>query len=221
MWGDCFRMDYIYTYPETPGNAYTAYADQTRPVNSSKRDKRWNNPVTADASKDSKLQEIFNSMSECIQKCMLNRYGTAQEMVPQYCLLYKECRKIILKNMPDFPNCPPSMFSAAVHAHVMNEGRYADAKWCVVCGLFEYTCLELCAALKQREIQQQQVRQASSVHNDGWKSIYHMWTNKDDEHPHATIQKTNEKVHETHESVEELHEKIDELLALMKSQQQK
>lgn len=158
-------------------------------------------------------------MNPCIKSCILSKFGSVTEMLPQACLLYRLCQKIILKNLENFPTLPPSMFSAAVHQHVMHQGLYADGRWRVICCLFEYITMEMCAAIKQQQAAQQAAQQQQAAQHNyyGWQEAKNWVIHGIQPHPHAIMHQTNQTVHKTHDKMEELEEKIDLILGLMNS----
>ena len=209
MWG--IAMAYY-----TPN--YTAYASHAWPQKILEDDNDWNQTLFV-GQKSLQLLNLFEAMSPCIKRCILSRFSTVEDMLPQACLLYRQCQQIIMKNLENFPTLPPSMFSAAVHQHVMHNGLYTDGKWRVICCLFEYITMEMCAAIKQQQAAQQQ-------HNYGWQEAKN-WVFGGisphplvaiSPHPHAIMHQTNQTVHKTHDKMEELEYKIDLILGLIKSQ---
>jgi hypothetical protein len=207
MWG--IAMAYY-----TPN--YAAYASHAWPQKILEDDNDWNQTLFV-GQKSFQLQKLFEAMNPCIQSCILSKFGSVTEMLPQACLLYRLCQKIILKNLENFPNLPPSMFSAAVHQHVMHQGLYADERWRVICCLFEYITMEMCAAIKQQQPQQ---------HNYGWQEAKNWVFGGISPHPlvailprpHAIMHQTNQTVQKTHDDLQEMHDKLDYILNWIKSQ---
>ena len=181
------------------------------------QDGEWNRRLF-DTEKSAKLSKLFEDMLPCIKKCMLYQFGTPQEMASNYCRLYSNCLCIIMKHMRQNPDMPPSAFSAAVHSQVMQRNWHVDARWRVVCAVFEYTCMEIAGILKQREDEQAAVKEVlhgrEASNDEDTKTnqaarIVYSWLHPDEHH--RIISETHLKVHDTHSKVDELMQKIDAL----------
>ncbi len=161
--------------------------------------------------------QIFEAMRPCINKCMLGRYGSLNEMIPDYCVLHNECKNLISKLMKEkFSDCSPSMFSDAVHQYVMQQNLYSNPIWRVISAVFEYTCMELLAMQKQ----QSQPQMQPIMHpQHGWSWPVWGWNHSSnynlERHPHEIMQETHETVHESHAKLHELEDKLNEILAAM------
>ena len=168
-------------------------------------------PQTAEAAK---MMTLFLAMKPCIEKCMISRFGTVEEMAMHYPILHEECTSIILKNMQSDPTCTPGMCSSAVHSYVMHQNLYCNALWRVVSALFEYTSMELEAAITVR-------KQAEASQSSAHISPHNAWAwwgggRADDKmHPHEFIQQTHATVHESQQRLEQLEDKIDKILSAL------
>ena len=160
-----------------------------------------------------KLMQLFLAMKPCIDKCMIARFGSVQEMAMHYPILHEECTNIILKNVRSDPTCTPGMCSSAVHSYVMHQNLYCNALWRVVSALFEYTSMELEAAITAR-------KQAEASQSSAHMSQNHYWAwwgggHAADKMPHEFIQQTHATVHESHQTLQQLEEKIDRILSAL------
>lgn len=179
-------------------------------------DKKWDRTLFSQ-DESFKLMQIFDAMRPCINKCMLARYGSLNEMIPDYCVLHNECKNLILQQMQGkYSGCSPSLFSAAVHQYVIHQGLYSNPIWRVISAVFEYTSMELLAMQKQ---QSQPQTQPIMHPQHGWSWPVWNWNHSSNyslyRHPHEIIRETHEKVHESHDKLHELEDKLNEILAAM------
>ena len=183
-----------------------------------KDDKEWNRTLFP-VPKAQILFHVFDMMKGCINKCIFCKFGNVNEMLLNYNYVYDEVHCIIVKNMRA-TGYPPSVFSAAVHQHVMHNNFNRDPTWRVVSGVFEYTAMEIAAEIEASKAKE--IRKAVNA-NDAAKTIYSwLWNGtgrEDSKHPHDMIKETHEKVHATHDKLEELDNKLQKLFNIIQEMQ--
>lgn len=195
-----------------------AVAPNANPMND---DREWNRTMFSDE-KARILFQMFERMRGCINRCIFSRYGSVNEMLISYKLVYEEVNNIITKNMRD-TNYPPSVFSAAVHQHVMHNNLNKDPTWRVLSGVFEYTAMEIAAEIEARRVKDKPDANeaANDAANDAEKTIsWWLWHKTgDSKHPQDVMRETHEKVHASHDKLVELDNKLQIILNQIQNMQ--
>ena len=153
-------------------------------------------------------------------------------MANDYLRLHDHCCCIIMENMKKYPLMPPSAFSAAVHSQVMHQDWYDIPQWRVVCAVFEYTCMEISAVLKHREVEKQKqeaavadglekMRQAQYAEGENAKNnraavgVYrYLW----EPQAYNMITETHEKAHATHSTTQDILQRLEILQRMIEEQ---
>ena len=182
-----------------------------------KDDAEWNRTLFP-TDKAAMLFKVFEMMQPCINKCIFNRFGSVNEMMLNYCYVYEEVHCIIAKNIKR-TGYPPSVFSAAIHQYVMHQGLNKDPTWRILCGVFEYTAMEMSAQLSALKAQREMKEREVKTKPEGEAAaMFQEWLRHfSGRHPHEMIQETHEKVHASHDKLEEMDRKLQQLIEQMQS----